>query len=468
METVSIENHIKKDEEIFRIVAEYTYAWEYWIGTDHRFRYVSPSCERITGYKPYEFLEKPSLLEEIIHPEDKARFLSHDEFSFGTKLVDSIYFRIIAKNGDIKWIGHICYLIHSPEGKFLGKRASNMDITDQRKAEIALKANEEKYRTIFESTGTMMIMVNNAGGIALANKEFTGFCGISENEIGDSDNFFNYIVEEEKKRVKSFHKKRGEKDPSVPRTYESRLKNSSGDVIDVLVNVEIIPGSGLRIISMQDISWRKMLEKQVLTISYEEQKRIGIDLHDGLSQKLTGAALLSKQLEKRLGEKSPHESRIASDIVKLINESIEQTRLMVGGLTLASIKKNNLNALLIEYSADIEKVFDISCVIDYNLDYNITDNAIVVQLFYIVKEAVNNAIKHSGAKNVIISINSHNDEIILAIEDDGCGISKNYNDSKGIGIKIMHYRANIINGILEIKNNTPAGTCVACKFSRDI
>ena len=64
-------------EERFRTVSDFTYDWEYWIGPEGNYLYVSPSCERITGYRPDEFQEDPGLLKRITHPDDQTEIERH-------------------------------------------------------------------------------------------------------------------------------------------------------------------------------------------------------------------------------------------------------------------------------------------------------------------------------------------------------------------------------------------------------
>ena len=66
-----IQEELLEAEQDYRIVADFTYDWEFWINLDGTVRYTSPSCERISGYQPEEFLKQPSLLREIILPEDR-------------------------------------------------------------------------------------------------------------------------------------------------------------------------------------------------------------------------------------------------------------------------------------------------------------------------------------------------------------------------------------------------------------
>ena len=133
---------LKKSEEKFRTLADFTYDWEYWIDPNRRMVYISPSCERITGFPPAEFHNNPKFMDTIIHPDDRRVFAKHIELFFlGAKHNESceIEFRIIDKKGDIKWIAHSCTTIMGDGGEYLGRRGSNRDITERKMAENVIQ-----------------------------------------------------------------------------------------------------------------------------------------------------------------------------------------------------------------------------------------------------------------------------------------------------------------------------------------
>jgi PAS domain S-box-containing protein len=125
------ENAIRLNEERYRIVADFTHDWEYWLGADGRFRYISPSCESLTGYTPEEFIADPTLLTHIVHAEDQEDVTSHiSSIIAGNRDKTEMRFRINTKDGLERWLGHVCQPVFSAGGEFIGRRASNRDITD--------------------------------------------------------------------------------------------------------------------------------------------------------------------------------------------------------------------------------------------------------------------------------------------------------------------------------------------------
>lgn len=137
---------LKESEERFRTVADFTFDWEYWVDPEGNFVYMSPSCERVTGYTREEFLQQPDLCMSLIHPDDRARFLAH-YCSHATEPVMTD-FRIITRDGTERWLSHACQPVYGSDGHSLGRRVSNRDITDRKRAEAALQAQVSKEQLL--------------------------------------------------------------------------------------------------------------------------------------------------------------------------------------------------------------------------------------------------------------------------------------------------------------------------------
>jgi PAS domain S-box-containing protein len=146
---------LRESEQQYRTLADYTYDWEYWVDPDGGLRYISPSCERISGYRAEEFLERPGLLREIVHPDDRAVFDQHQMLVANRSDSHSpheVDVRILRGDGDVRWLAHVCRSVYAPDGAYLGLRAANRDITDRKRAEEALRESEARYRAIFENS----------------------------------------------------------------------------------------------------------------------------------------------------------------------------------------------------------------------------------------------------------------------------------------------------------------------------
>lgn len=141
-----INSMIRSHPELFM---DASYNWEMWRNEDGIISYVSPSCERMTGYIPQEFCSNPNLFLEILHPDERQMFVDHIA---DLESIDKIplLFRIIHKNGDIHWIDHFCSPMYDQNGNFLGRHTTNNDVTFQVKAEERHRLLAEEYRLLLE------------------------------------------------------------------------------------------------------------------------------------------------------------------------------------------------------------------------------------------------------------------------------------------------------------------------------
>jgi len=160
------DNELRQGKLNYRIVADFTYDWEYWQNPDGTWRYVSPACERISGHRPEEFLKRPGLLRDIIVSEDQDRWDRHNCNSQKDPRGQELQFRIKRPDGSIRWIEHACQPVTDNAGEFIGVRASNRDITQRRLAEMSEQRHREqlahvtRVATLGELTASLAHEVN--------------------------------------------------------------------------------------------------------------------------------------------------------------------------------------------------------------------------------------------------------------------------------------------------------------------
>ncbi|MBD3241402.1 MAG: PAS domain S-box protein, partial [Chitinivibrionales bacterium] len=129
--------------EKFRIVADFTYDWEYWRGSDSRFVYMTPSCERVTGYSRDEFMADPGLYTRIMHPDDRERMTTHLCEDLEHQKHERLEFRITRRDGQVRWMDHVCQPVLDEQGRIIGRRAANRDITERKRTDEALLRSRE-------------------------------------------------------------------------------------------------------------------------------------------------------------------------------------------------------------------------------------------------------------------------------------------------------------------------------------
>ncbi len=144
---------LSESEARYRVVAENTYDWEYWLNPDGGFEYCSPSVFQLTGFTLQELISDPDLVWKMVHPDDRTAFQKFREThgnTEGTGTIGGIEYRIIRADGSVRWINEVSNRIHDAQGRHIGLRGSNRDITEKKQAEDDLQKNEEKYRSYTE------------------------------------------------------------------------------------------------------------------------------------------------------------------------------------------------------------------------------------------------------------------------------------------------------------------------------
>jgi len=132
------ERELQASEAKFHTMADWTTDWEYWTKPDGRFHYMTPSAERITGYRTEEFAQNPALIDAIVHPEDRPLWemhLHHHLPQAEDGSVAQLEMRIIQKAGDTCWMSHSCRPVFSEAGEYLGRRVTMRDISERKAAE---------------------------------------------------------------------------------------------------------------------------------------------------------------------------------------------------------------------------------------------------------------------------------------------------------------------------------------------
>jgi PAS domain S-box-containing protein len=218
---------------------------------------------------------------------------------------------------------------------------------------------------------------------------------------------------------------------------------------------------------LEEIERRHRLEREILEISESERRRIGRELHDSIGQQFTGIAFMTKVLEKRLAKGLPEESASAAEIGKLVNQATDQVRGLARGLYSVDLDAGGLASSLAELAANTEHLFGIHCSFQGDDSVHVDDTSVAVNLYRIAQEAVTNAVKHGKAKNIRITLTCRDGKYVLTVENDGEGFPGTEAGGKGLGLQIMGYRAEIIDGSLELASGAKGGTIVTCSLPRE-
>jgi two-component system, NarL family, sensor histidine kinase UhpB len=214
---------------------------------------------------------------------------------------------------------------------------------------------------------------------------------------------------------------------------------------------------------IRDVSDRHRLEREVVRISEHEQQRLGEDLHDGVYQKLVGLKFKLAALEGRLREKTLAETRDAAALLQVLDMVLQETHSLAYGLCPAAVDKNGLVWALRDLARTTETVFGIKCRVLAQGASSWADSHYGTQLFRIAQESISNAVKHGKASRVAVGLVMGAKGARISISDNGAGIGAPIKADKGMGIKIMRYRADRIGAKLHITRRATRGTRVVCE-----
>ena len=237
--------------------------------------------------------------------------------------------------------------------------------------------------------------------------------------------------------------------------------------VEAVITSLVLRGERFLLTMIQDATARRQLEREVLEVANREQQRIGNDLHDGLGQELTGIALLLRGLENRAEREAPALSPSIEEVALLVNDAIFTTRALARGLSPVTFDRGGIALALDGLAQRLSAMFhiDVRCEADDTLERGL-ESANALHLYRIAQEAVTNAAQHGQAGNVRIRLCPDGDRGLLRIEDDGSGFNPATLQSKGLGLRIMRYRAQMMAGSLRIESARARGTIVSCWFPR--
>lgn len=161
------------------------------------------------------------------------------------------------------------------EGQSLGElsqlrnRISELEesITKLRRLEESLRDSEAQYRTIFETTGTAMLVIDDDMTISMANTEVEAFAGYKVDEVVGRKKWMEFIVDEDRDRMEEYHRLRRLNPTAAPKNYEFRMIDRNGNIKDVMLTVSLVPETKKSIASLSDITERKRMEEELRHLS---------------------------------------------------------------------------------------------------------------------------------------------------------------------------------------------------------
>ncbi|MDA8216486.1 MAG: PAS domain S-box protein [Dehalococcoidales bacterium] len=418
------EEALQELERRYRVVADWTYNMEEWVGPDGRTLYMSPACKRITGYTREEYLAGEVDVVRITHPLDRDRVADQKRQALAGSSANDVEWRIVRKEGDIRWVSASWQPVYSEDESFLGFRASIRDISERKWTEETLREGEERFRGAFDYAATGMALVAPDGHFLRVNRSLCEIVGYSEPQLLATT--FQAITHPDDVAEDMEYVRRmlvGEID-----TYrmQKRYFHSDGHVVWVLLSVALVrdsEGKPLYFISqIQDISERKRAEA-------EREDFVRALSHD-LRQPLTVVNGMADWLARTLDQKGmSQEADTARRIVEsgkrmagMIAELVESARLEAGALAMHK-EQVDIYALVDDVVRRIGTPKEVKRIHVETPEWVppvSADSALVVRA---VVNLLTNALKYSPPDSpVTVRIKPDKGEAVVSVMDRGSGI----------------------------------------------
>jgi PAS domain S-box-containing protein len=335
------------------------------------------------------------------------------------------------------------------------------------KSERNLEDSEKNYKSIFENTGTAMLIADEDMTISLVNKTFENILKQNKEDIEGKQNWINMLVPAEREKIENFHKthEKGDLLTIIPKTYETQA-NVQGNTKDFFATFDFIPGTKKSLISLIDITDRKRAEGMLKT-SLKEKELLLREIHHRVKNSLQLiSSLLTLQAseiddEKILARYKESENRIHT--IALIHESLYQST-NISNINFRDYVEVLVEDIMNSFGVSTNKVKTILKLGDYNLGIETA-----IPLGLIINELVSNSLKHAFKgydKGEIKIILEKNDETYtLTIKDNGIGLPEGFKfgETSSLGILLINSLVNQLEGELDVEVNR--GTLVIINFT---
>lgn len=213
---------------------------------------------------------------------------------------------------------------------------------------------------------------------------------------------------------------------------------------------------------------RKSLSRQLLTVLGDEQQRIARELHDEVGQGLSGLNMIARSLVRRLRETGLPEASKAGRISEGIQDTLDSFRRVLTGLSPVNVDAQGLYVALQRLCDTINNDSDdATCTFEGPVDLRVSDNNIATHLYRIAQESLTNARKHARSSRYCVRLRKADSRLVLTVEDDGIGFDPQVCQGRGMGLRILRHRSELIGGTLSI-NSGPAGTMVRCEVPNEL
>ena len=331
------EEMLQQSENLYRTIFENTGTATIIIEEDTIISLVNTEFEKMTGYSKEDWEGKRSWTEFVARKDvermRRYHYLRRDDANAAPRNYE---FSLIDSWERVRDFFLTVAMIP-------GTKKSVASLADMTEQKIALRKARESvnwYRTIFETTGTATIIIEEDTVMSLVNTEFAQLSGASK-EFCEGRSWTDFIIPEDVERMKHYHQMRRIDSNAAPRNYEFGFLDIKGNRKDLMITISMIPGTKKSVASLLDITDLKQAE--------EEAKKREQEVHSKSRNLEEVNTALKVLLKRREDDKNELEEKVLLNVRELAVpyiEKLKKTRLSSNQFIYLTILEKSLNDII--------------------------------------------------------------------------------------------------------------------------
>ena len=209
------------------------------------------------------------------------------------------------------------------------------------------------------------------------------------------------------------------------------------------------------VLTLVDITERRLLERQVVNTTERVRRQIGQDLHDILSSDLTALAIMLGNYRDELEDRADVDLSPLSEMARQVRLAADRARTLSHALVPLELQEEHLAAALENLCHTQGEMADPVVTFEGNRGERLPyQKETAAHLYRIAREAIVNARRHADAHHIRVRLQRTDDTLELTVRDDGVGLPNDLTDDQGIGLRTMRYRANLIGATLSLESGS--------------
>lgn len=462
----TIEKELQEQQRRFEIVANITsdVTWE-WNPAKNEL-WWGEGIETVLGYKKEDYADKLNFWQDHIHPDDRARVVQSMENAENSDLDSwSNSYRFIAADDTVREIEDRCRIIRDSKGDIERIIGAMVDVTEQKIAENQLKASEEQYRLLFEQNPIPMFIYDPD------NLQFSAAnnAAIDKYKYSRKDFLSMTILDIRPKKdieaVKEQARLNRKKQETTFGEWTHFTKDGKKLTVEISASHITYQGRKQRLVIANDITEQRLAEERAISAVVEgedrERRRVAKELHDGLGQYLSAANMNFRSVYEDMPNQDDQFANTFKTGLDLLHHAISETRTISQNLLPKAIQDYGLELATESLINHLKSNNEVFFYLYQKIDEVEIPEKIQINLYRIMQESLNNAIRHGKPDNIDVQLVYSEDELLLVIEDNGKGFDPKNIKNEGLGLRSIKTRVGAMSGNLDIVSTKGKGTIIS-------